>query len=201
MADLSLENDLLLQGYRNIAGVDEAGRGPWSGPVVSAAVIVNNSFIDNQINDSKKLSAKKRELLYNYIIENYDYGIGIAKVEEIDNLNILQATKLSMIRAISSLSSKPDMILIDGNQGLDIEIANKPIIKGDSISISIAAASIVAKVYRDRIMDSLSTEFPNYGWQKNKGYGTKEHREGLDKYGVSIHHRRSFAPIKKLISG
>lgn len=199
MAHLDLEQQLS-QKYHIIAGVDEAGRGPWCGPVVSAAVILDQKHINTEINDSKKLSEVKRERLYEEIMSNHQVGIGIATVDEIDTLNILGATKLSMKRAIDQLKQKPDAVLIDGNQKLDIDIYNQPVIKGDSVSLSIAAASIIAKVYRDRIMKQLADEFPTYAWEANKGYGTKAHQEALKKYGVTAHHRKSFAPIKKLLA-
>lgn len=183
-----------------VAGVDEAGRGPWAGPVVSAAVILDVNKIPSGLNDSKKLSKKKRELIYPEIIKHSMVGIGVSSVEEIDNLNILQASKLSMVRAIKNLPTLPGMALIDGNQSIDAPCDNQWVIKGDSISLSIAAASIVAKITRDNIMEDLHQDFPDYGWNKNSGYGTKLHQESLKKFGITNHHRKSFAPIKKLVT-
>jgi ribonuclease HII len=193
--DLSLERE-----YKGVvAGVDEAGRGPWCGPVVASAVIVDQSQFLEGVNDSKKLSKAKRERLYDEIFKNADVGVGEASAQEIDQLNILEATKLAMARAVSKLSVTPDTILVDGNQCLNIEIPSHPIIKGDSLSLSIAAASIVAKVTRDRVMSELAQKYPEYGWESNSGYGTKQHQEALSLYGVTPHHRKSFKPVAKLI--
>lgn len=196
MPDLSMEN----QFKGHIAGVDEAGRGPWAGPVVSAAVILDLDNIPQGIEDSKKLSAKAREILFQQIIETSQVGIGLASVEEIDRLNILGATKLSMQRAVAALPGMPDVALVDGNQPPVLPCPTYPVVKGDDKSLSIAAASIIAKVTRDRIMQDLSKKFSGFGWQTNQGYGTKEHQEGLKKLGVTIHHRRSFAPIRALLA-
>jgi len=174
-----------------VAGIDEAGRGPLAGPVVAAAVIVNQDFIIDGINDSKKLSAVKRERLYDLITANYTFGIGEARVAEIDEINILEATKLACIRAAEQLSIKPDIVLVDGNMKF-AEACYKSIIKGDTLSISIAAASILAKVYRDRMMVELSKEHPQYLWHKNSGYGTAEHITAIKAHGPVIHHRAKF---------
>ena len=198
MAHFELEQQLLAN-YPIIAGVDEAGRGPWSGPVVSAAVILDHDHINNAMNDSKKLSESRREALYDEIMHDHDVGIGVASVDEIDSINILNATKLSMKRAVETLNEAPNAVLVDGNQKIDISIYNQPVIKGDAISLSIAAASIIAKVYRDRLMKKLALEYPFYGWESNKGYGTKAHQEGLKTHGITMHHRKSFAPIKALL--
>lgn len=200
MPDLSLEQPFLEKNLI-VAGVDEAGRGPWAGPVVAAAVILDSRNIPESINDSKKLSAKKREALFDIIKETTHYGIGVANIDEIDELNILGATKLAMIRAVEQLPIKPDIVLIDGNQPPKIPTAQvQSVIKGDAISLSIAAASILAKVTRDRIMQELGLEFPAFGWEKNAGYGTKQHQDGLLSIGVTKHHRKSFAPIRKLLT-
>ena len=183
-----------------VAGIDEAGRGPWAGPVVAAAVILNPDKTPSGLNDSKKLTAKRREALYDEIITSADVGIGEASVEEIDALNILQATFLAMRRAVDNLTEKPAHLLIDGNQKPKIDIPSTTIVKGDSLSLSIAAASIIAKVYRDRIMADLAKSFPDYGWETNAGYGTAAHRAGLDMVGVSPHHRKSYAPIARLMT-
>lgn len=198
MAHLELEQQLLAD-YPIIAGVDEAGRGPWSGPVVSAAVILDWDHINSAINDSKKLSEPKRTALYDEIMHYHDVGIGVASVDEIDAINILNATKLSMKRAIEALAEAPCAVLVDGNQNLDISIYNQAVIKGDAISLSIAAASIIAKVYRDTLMKKLALDYPFYGWESNKGYGTKAHQEALKSHGITMHHRKSFAPIKAFL--
>ena len=183
-----------------VAGIDEAGRGPWAGPVVAAAVILDPDKIPSGLNDSKKLTAKRREALFNEVMACADVGIAEASVEEIDTLNILQATFLAMHRAVENLTETPAHLLIDGNQKPKIDIPTTTIVKGDSLSLSIAAASIIAKVFRDRIMADLAKSFPDYGWETNAGYGTAAHREGLDMVGVSPHHRKSYAPIARLMT-
>ena len=174
-----------------VAGIDEAGRGPLAGPVVAAAVIVNQEIVIEGINDSKKLSAAKREKLYDLIIEHYTFGIGEASVEEIDEINILEATKLACIRAAEKLSIMPDIVLVDGNMKF-ADNRYKSIIKGDALSISIAAASILAKVHRDRMMAELAKEHPQYLWQKNSGYGTARHIAAIKEHGPVRHHRSKF---------
>lgn len=188
MPNLLLEQQYPLQ---IIAGIDEAGRGPLAGPVVAAAVIVNQEIVIDGINDSKKLSAMKREKLYDLIMEHYTFGIGEASVEEINEINILEATKLACIRAAENLSIKPDIVLVDGNMKF-VDSRYKSVIKGDTLSISIAAASILAKVHRDRMMVELSKEHPQYLWHKNSGYGTAEHIAAIKEYGAVIHHRTKF---------
>ncbi|MBL1419984.1 MAG: ribonuclease HII [Alphaproteobacteria bacterium] len=201
--DFSFEQGLWQEDLCFVAGVDEAGRGPWAGPVVAAAAIFKPHYkadFLSGLNDSKKLSAKKRDALYIHILEHCDYAVGMASVEEIDEINILQASMLAMTRAINDLPSKAQYALIDGNKIPDqLNIPAEAIIKGDGRSYSIAAASIVAKVTRDRLMQKLHDEFPHYGWNSNAGYGTKLHQEGLSKHGVTQHHRRSFKPIQKII--
>jgi len=182
-----------------IAGVDEAGRGPWAGPVVAAAAILDFANIPTGIDDSKKLSAEKRETLFAIITQSCDYGVGIASVEEIDGLNILGATKLAMRRAVEGLKTTPAIALVDGNSSPGLACKTKLVIGGDAKSLSIAAASIIAKVTRDRIMCELACEHPYYGWESNAGYGTKKHQDGLAKFGVTPHHRKSFRPIRELI--
>jgi len=182
-----------------IAGVDEAGRGPWAGPVVSAAVVLNKKNIPIDLNDSKKISEKKRQSLYSSIYNSHFVGVGISSIEEIDNLNILQATFLSMKRALNNLDCSVDAILVDGNIDPGFDYKTECIVKGDSISFSIAAASIVAKVTRDNLMSKIHREFPNYNWKRNKGYGTREHRNALDMYGPCKYHRKSFSPINKML--
>ena len=185
-----------------IIGVDEVGRGPLAGPVVSAAVRLSKNFNITELNDSKKLSKSKREEAYNLIINKCEYQLGISNVEEIDKLNILQATFLSMRRAINKFKLPSNYkILVDGPWSFDK--ANKnilPKIKGDSIYPSIAAASIIAKVYRDNLMLNLSKEYSNYLWERNSGYGTKKHIQAIKLHGITKHHRKSFAPIHKILS-
>ena len=193
-----------------IAGVDEAGRGPWAGPVVAGAVVFFNRKINpvllNSLDDSKKLSAKKREELYKLIqteeiAGNLSYGIGEATATEIDEINILQATFLAMRRAMAALKCKPDMALVDGNRTpTDFACQCKTIVKGDAKSFSIAAASIMAKVYRDRLMAELAQKYPWYGFEKNAGYGTKAHIDGLKQHGITPEHRKSYRPIAEIIA-
>ena len=192
------EKQAFESGYKIVCGVDEAGRGPLAGPVYAAAVVLPQNFIINGLNDSKKLSARKREFLYNEIIQNsLAFGIAFASETEIDEINILNATFLAMKRAVDELKLKPDIALIDGNRSPKLDVPTKTIIKGDALSASIAAASILAKVARDRFMTDLSCEYPEYNFEKHKGYGTKLHVEAIKKYGPSIIHRKSF--LKKII--
>lgn len=183
-----------------IIGVDEVGRGPLAGPVISAAIILNKEKIPEGINDSKKLSKKKREVINEELISQHSFAIGIASVEEIDKINILQASLLAMKRAVLNLNIKPQTILVDGNKLPDLEYNMYPIIKGDNKSISIAAASIIAKVYRDKLMQDLSLQYPGYYWEKNSGYGTKQHLLALNSLGVTPIHRKSFAPIYNMLN-
>ena len=183
-----------------IIGVDEVGRGPLAGPVISAAIILNKEKIPEGINDSKKLSKKKREVINEELISQHSFAICIASVEEIDKINILQASLLAMKRAVLNLNIKPQTILVDGNKLPDLEYNMYPIIKGDSKSISIAAASIIAKVYRDKLMQDLSLQYPGYYWEKNSGYGTKQHLLALNNLGVTPIHRKSFAPIYNMLN-
>jgi len=182
------------------AGVDEVGRGCLAGPVVSAAVILKKGIDLSLLKDSKKITFKKRIEIAEHIKLNAIYAVGSASVEEILKINILQASLLSMKRAIDQLSVKPTLILIDGNfapQGLK---KFKTIINGDEKVKSISAASIIAKVYRDKLMINLSEKFQNYAWEKNFGYGTRAHMEGLKKFGITSHHRKGFKPIHKMLS-
>ena len=182
------------------AGVDEVGRGCLAGPVVSAAVILKKGIDLKLLKDSKKISFKKREEISEHIKKNSYYGIGIASVEEILNMNILQASLLSMRRALEKLKIKPSLTLIDGNFA-PLGLKNyKTIINGDEKIKVISAASIIAKVFRDRFMIKLSEEYSNYAWERNFGYGTKAHLEGLKKFGVTSHHRKGFKPIHKILS-
>lgn len=182
------------------AGVDEVGRGCLAGPVVSAAVILNENINLKLLKDSKKIAFKKRIEIAEHIKLNSTYAIGLATVEEILNLNILQAALLSMNRAIDKLSIKPELILIDGNFAPKGLKNFKTIINGDEKIKSISAASIIAKVFRDQLMIKLSEKFHNYAWERNFGYGTKAHMEGLKKFGITSHHRKSFKPIHKMLS-
>lgn len=192
------ENELYNNEINFIAGIDEVGRGPLVGPVVTAAVILPKDFYDERINDSKKLTEKKRELLYDVIMENaLSVGVGMSSPEVIDEINILNATKKAMIEAINNLSIKPEHLLIDAVK-LDIDIPQTSIIKGDAKSQSIASASIIAKVTRDRMMVELDKKYPMYDFKHNKGYGTKKHIEALYKYGPLKEHRKSFAPVSEL---
>lgn len=190
---LEYENKALESGYEIICGVDEAGRGPLAGPVYAAAVILPKGHIVDGVNDSKKISEKKRDILFDKIInECVCYSVGIATEKEIDEINILQATFLAMRRAVEGLSVKPDIALIDGNKRPGLDIAEQEIIKGDAKSANIAAASIIAKVSRDRYMLEMAEQYPEYQFEKHKGYGTKLHYEMLEKYGISPIHRKTF---------
>ena len=181
-------------------GVDEAGRGPWAGPVVAAAVILPEDFVTDRIDDSKKLSKKNRDILYENITNNADFGLGFSTVTEIDKLNILQATLLAMKRAVDNLNNVPVKALIDGNIiPKDLPCVAECIVKGDTKVVSIAAASIIAKVARDRFMTELAQFYPGYGWERNFGYGVKEHQQALKTLGVTSEHRRSFKPIHKML--
>jgi ribonuclease HII len=181
------------EGYQFIAGVDEVGRGPLAGPVVAAAVILPPDYINTEINDSKKLPAAKREKLYKIINKDaVAIGTGIVDTETIDHLNILRATLQAMREAVLELPTSPDFILIDGLHRIPVITPQKPVVKGDSLSISIAAASIIAKVTRDRIMEIYHRQFPQYNFIQNKGYGTKEHCEAIKQFGICKIHRKSF---------
>ncbi len=182
-----------------IAGVDEAGRGPWAGPVIAAAVILDPRGIPPGLDDSKKLSALKREALYAQLQTCARIGVGQASVAEIDTQNILNASLLAMTRAVSALPATPSLVLVDGNRAPILACKSETLIGGDARSLSIAAASIIAKVSRDRIMGVLDTEFPGYGWKTNQGYGTGAHRDALSRLGVTPHHRRSFKPVYKML--
>ena len=192
--DISHKNDEI----KVICGVDEAGRGPFAGPVVAAACILPDGFVIDGLNDSKKLSEKKREELFDIIINNaLAYSIASASVEEIEDLNILNATMLAMNRAVDSLEIKPDLALIDGNASRGFKIKTKTVVKGDATSPSIAAASILAKVTRDRMCYDFDKNYPEYGFAKHKGYGTAAHIKAILEYGVTPIHRPSF--LKKIL--
>ncbi|MBO6550068.1 MAG: ribonuclease HII [Rhizobiales bacterium] len=187
-----------------VAGTDEAGRGPWAGPVVAGAVILNPDDIPVGLNDSKKLTEAKREALFELMTEmaaeeRLYIGVGIADVERIDNDNILKASLWAMGQSVADLSIRPRSVLVDGNKLPELPVPALALVKGDGRSLSIAAASIIAKVTRDRMMVELSEAYPAYKWASNKGYGTKDHQQALAEHGVTVHHRRSFKPIRALL--
>jgi ribonuclease HII len=188
-------------GYNLPAGVDEAGRGPLAGPVVAAACILPEGYQLCGLNDSKKLSEKKRESLYEALMNDsrVSYGIAFVDIDQIDEMNILQATLYAMKKAVENLPTAPSCLLVDGNQLPDIDITAYPIVKGDSLVLSIAAASILAKVTRDRHMKEMDAQFPEYGFLSHKGYGTKQHVDALKAFGPSPIHRKSFEPIKSML--
>lgn len=193
------EKEIRNKGYTYIAGIDEVGRGPLAGPVVTAAVILPENFYLPGIDDSKKLSEKKRELFYEVIKrEAIAIGVGIISPAEIDRINIYQATKKGMLEAINELSQTPDYLLIDAMK-LTTPYPSQSLIKGDSKSVSIAAASIIAKVTRDRMMKELHEVYPDYHFASNMGYGTQEHLVALKECGITIHHRKSFSPVKEMV--
>lgn len=197
MPDFEIEHRFHKDGTDPVAGVDEAGRGPLAGPVVAAAVILPSGSAIDGLNDSKKLTAKSRDRLYHEITDHprIHWGVGIAEVDEIDRLNILRATHVAMERAVSELSVVPSMCLIDGLPVPCFPYPSHAVVKGDSISLSIAAASIVAKVTRDRIMSRLDAEYPQYGFANHQGYGTRRHLAALERHGPCPHHRMSFRPV------
>ena len=193
MPDYSYECKYQEEGYAVVAGTDEAGRGPLAGPVCAAAVILPDGLYIEGLNDSKKLTEKKREKLFDVICENaISYGIAYASVEEIDSMNILNASQLAMRRAVDMLEPRPDLVIVDGNIARGFDCKAVTLIKGDSISMSVAAASILAKVSRDRICVELDKEYPQYMLAKHKGYGTKLHMDLIKKHGPSPIHRRTF---------
>lgn len=194
-----IENSLYSKGYELVAGIDEAGRGPLAGPVCAAAVILPKDLVIDGINDSKKLTEKKRELLFDVITKSaIAYSIEFVSPEVIDEINIRQATSLAMHNALKNLETKADYVIIDGNDNIPYEIPFEYVIKGDAKSQTIAAASILAKVSRDRLMTGLDKEYPEYCFAKHKGYGTKVHIEAIRKFGVSPVHRKSFMTAKVL---
>ena len=208
MPDLSLEHALAARVGGPIAGVDEVGRGPWAGPVIACAAILPDltdpfgglpKDLYICIDDSKALKAAVRDDLADRLAPLMVHGLGAASVEEIDTLNILQASFLAMRRAVAALSISPAGCLVDGNRNPGLECETELVVKGDSRSVAIAAASILAKTHRDRHMIALGEAHPGYGWERNMGYGTKQHQEGLARLGVTVHHRTSFAPIRERI--
>jgi ribonuclease HII len=200
MPDFTLEYEWHALGYLRIAGVDEAGRGPLAGPVTAAAVILPADCCLAGLDDSKKLSAAKRDALYQVLTTRPDilWHVAHASVEEIDSLNILRATHLAMRRAVEALAVTPDQCLIDGLPVRDFPFPHHAVVRGDSLSLSIAAASILAKVTRDRMMQEVSREFPHYGFSQHQGYGTPQHMAALRTHGPCRHHRRSFQPVAQL---
>ena len=196
------ENKLYNLGINNIGGVDEVGRGPLIGPVVAACVVLPKGFVLEGLTDSKKLSEKKRELFYDYIVKNSIYGIGIIDADIIDEVNIYEATKRAMLEAINNVREQVNLehVLIDA-MPLDLDIDTTSIIKGDAKSISIAAASVVAKVTRDRMMYELDDLYPNYGFKSHKGYPTKKHIEAINKYGLIPGYRKTYGPVKEILNG
>lgn len=194
------ENEARRNGYHYIAGVDEAGRGPLAGPVVAAAVILPVDFTLLGLNDSKQLTEQQREGFFEIIKENaISWGVSIISNEQIDQMNILEATKLAMHDAILDLTIRPDHVLIDAVRLNGLECSSQALIKGDANSVSIAAASIIAKVTRDRLMKEIHKQYPMYDFIANMGYGTKKHMESLKEYGASPYHRKSFAPVQKVL--
>ena len=193
MDKLKYERELIAEGKKYICGVDEVGRGPLAGPVVCAAVIMPLDDVIEGVDDSKKLSAKKREMLSEKILKTaVAYRICRVEPQIIDEINILQATRLCMKNAVEGLEIAPDFVLTDGNMTLDIAIPQNSIIKGDALSYSIGAASIIAKVYRDRVMADYAKEYPQYGFESNVGYGSKAHMQAIEQFGLTPIHRRSF---------
>ncbi|WP_226689246.1 ribonuclease HII [Ruegeria arenilitoris] len=198
--DYEIEKAAAARGFLRIAGVDEVGRGPLAGPVVAAAVILNPSDIPDGLNDSKKLTAKRRAALEAALRKKAEIAIAEASVAEIDEHNILRASHLAMERAVAALDPPPDYLLIDGNmipRGLTIPA--RAVVKGDAHSVSIAAASIVAKNWRDQLMVDLAQQHPGYGWETNAGYPSKQHKDALQNLGVTPHHRRSFKPVHNIL--
>lgn len=193
------ERKLSKSGYTRIAGVDEAGRGPLAGPVVAGAVILKDFKFKERIDDSKKLSAKKREKAYREIFKKSIVGVGIVDEKTIDDINIYQATKKAMQLAVANLGIRPDYVIVDGKMKITTKCPLRCIVSGDSKSLSIAAASIVAKVTRDRLMVEYDLVYPQYGFARHKGYGTKFHIEALNNHGPSPIHRNSFQPVKNLL--
>ena len=195
------ERNLAARGFLPVAGCDEAGRGPLAGPVVSASVVLPPDCPWHIFTDSKKLPPKKREMLYHVLQEmDADIGVGSATHQEIDRINILQASLLAMKRSVLDLDSFPSFLLVDGTFPVPVDLPQKTLVRGELASASIAAASIIAKVTRDRLMAKLAQDFPVYGWRTNQGYGTAEHLAALQKYGVSPIHRKTFRPVRDIIT-
>ena len=200
MPDFAFENDLAIRGYLRVAGVDEAGRGPLAGPVAAAAVILPRSFTSAHLDDSKKLTKCRRELVYGELTGNpaVVWAVAMIGAEEIDEINILRATHKAMSMAVDALTVTPDIALIDGLPVKGLKVPHEALVKGDGLSLSIAAASVMAKVTRDRYMERISQEYPAYGFARHQGYGTRGHLEALRIHGPCRHHRRSFQPVSQL---
>lgn len=199
--DYSIEIEHLRSGRRMIAGVDEAGRGPWAGPVVCAAVVIPENHSFKGLNDSKQLTLEQRNYFFNLINSVAMVGIGLASPRQIDSMNIRAATLWAMSEAVKSLPTKPDFVIVDGRDiPSQLPCAGQAVVKGDSLSLSIAAASVIAKVTRDRLMIQLAQEFPQYGFEKHKGYGTAQHSNAIAEHGVTEHHRKSYKPIREFLS-
>jgi len=195
------EKRFMGQGFRKIAGIDEAGRGPLAGPVVAAAVILPLATFQEKVQDSKKVLPKRREFLFERILqEAIAIGTGIVEAEEIDQLNIGKATQKAMAMAVQKLNPQPDLILIDGIVPVPVPLSQRTIVKGDSLSVSIAAASIVAKVTRDRIMMAYHEKYPEYNFAMHKGYGTREHQKTIQRYGCCEYHRKTFKGVKEFLA-
>ncbi|MEI4195803.1 ribonuclease HII [Roseovarius sp. E0-M6] len=198
--NFDLEREAMAAGHAIVAGVDEVGRGPLAGPVTAAAVILDPRCIPVGLDDSKKLSAKRRQVLHDEIARVAQVSVAHASVEEIDDLNILRASHLAMERALAGLALSPAMCLIDGNMiPRNLKLPARAVIKGDALSVSISAASIMAKICRDRVMWDLAQHWPGYGWDTNVGYASKSHKEAIRNLGVSPHHRRSFKPVHNIL--
>ena len=194
------ESKAIEKGFSHIAGIDEAGRGPLAGPVVSAAVLLPSSFHDPDITDSKKLSPKKRSYLYEKLYDQaVSIGIGIVDNIEIERINILNASLLSMVISVKNLNPQPDFLLIDGKFKIPMDLPQEPVIRGDALSISIAAASIIAKVTRDRLMERYHQDYPQFGFSRHKGYPTKAHKEAIRAFGCCPIHRRTFKGVKEYL--
>jgi len=198
--NFELEREAMAAGHAIVAGVDEVGRGPLAGPVTAAAVILDPRCIPEGLDDSKKLSAKRRQALHDEIARVAQVSVAHASVEEIDDLNILRASHLAMERALAGLALSPAMCLIDGNMiPRNLKLPARAVIKGDALSVSISAASIMAKICRDRVMWDLAQHWPGYGWDTNVGYASKSHKDAIRNLGVSPHHRRSFKPVHNIL--
>lgn len=198
--NFSQEKELWSLGYQRVAGLDEAGRGAWAGPVVAAAVVLSPEKSITGLKDSKLLSAEQRESLYEELVEKFDWAVGIVEPKQIDELNILQASRLAMKIALTKLAKSPDFALLDAVRIGDLECRQRSVIKGDRKVMTIAAASIIAKVTRDRLLVKLHEKYPEYKFDLHKGYGTKLHQEMLQKYGPSPEHRLSYKPISKRVN-
>ncbi len=200
MPDFSYESEIIARGFERVAGVDEAGRGPLAGPVVAAAVILPRGFSCEGLDDSKKMTRNRREIVYERLVsdEGVVWAVGVVDAAKIDELNILRATHVAMGEAVDGLVVRPDMALVDGLRVKGLSVEHEALVKGDGKSLSIAAASVIAKVTRDRMMERMDEEFPEYGFVRHQGYGTREHLEALKKHGPCRYHRRSFEPVSQL---